>query len=158
MIASQTTLAIGSILLTGAIMLSACRFSARSPQSTVSPSSPQSSVSPTAPGYQSHTVTNAQDGLSYTVTYPANWHPSGIAYANSFEIRNYPPDSPQTTPARNRANVLATDTADDTPEAAARFLDDRLRAPNMLPANQRSLTINGYRAVKVYTTRPAAEA
>jgi hypothetical protein len=53
--------------------------------------------------------------------------------------------------------VLLTDTTDDSPEAASRYLDDQLRQPNTLPPDQRSLTIDGHRAVRVYSEKPAAQ-
>ena len=138
--------------------------------STDAPTSNSSTATTTAPAAltssavtaevacdQRKTVWNDADQYGYILCYPANWHPSDIDYANAFEIRSYPADASGSTPESDKANLVLTDTTNDTAAATDAFLDQQLQQPNTLPADQRSLSINGHRAIRVYSERPAAQ-
>jgi hypothetical protein len=87
--------------------------------------------------------------FGYVVTYPSNWFPSGITYANAFEIRNYDPKNPQSVPEKNRASVVIVDTLNDDKDTTGKFLSS-LRVGESTPENEhRPLVVDGHRAVKV---------
>jgi hypothetical protein len=104
-----------------------------------------------------HTSWNANDGAGYRLCYPQNWHPPDTTYANAFEIRNYPSQQPESVEERNRASLVVVDTRNDDAAASSQFLDQLLTQENDLPSDQRAVTVDGFRAVRVYRRVPAAQ-
>lgn len=97
------------------------------------------------------TYTNGK--FRYAISYPATWFPSGINYANAFELRSYDFKHPESVVERNRASVLITDTVNDDAEATNRFLD-RMR---LQAGKSGFLLIDGHRAVRVERREPARQ-
>ncbi len=87
--------------------------------------------------------------FGYVVTYPSNWFPSGITYANAFEIRNYDYRNPQSVPERNRTSVVIVDTVNDDRNATDKFLDSLLVGESTPENEHQALVVDGHRAVKV---------
>jgi hypothetical protein len=101
---------------------------------------------------ESKTYTN--QAFRYTVTYPAHWVPSGLTYANAFEIRNYERGNPELVAAPNRASLVIVDTTSESRDATERFLDS-LPAPQSTPSlESQALLIDGHRAVLVRRVVP----
>lgn len=112
-------------------------------------------------GYYPNLYTEAQsprkiytnEEFGYTVSYPDNWFPSGIVYANAFELRNYDPKNPQSLPEKNRASIIIVDTVNQSEEATDEFLDSLLPGENT--PEHRILGVDGRHAVRIYRKVPA---
>ncbi len=88
----------------------------------------------------------------YTITYPVHWQPSGNAYSNAFEIRNYDTQAPEDVPERNRASVIVVDTINEHAGATEAFLNGLDATP---PFCLERLSIDAHRAVRVINRIPA---
>jgi len=97
------------------------------------------------------------DKFRYTVFYPDHWFPSGIVYANAFEVRNYDPKNPQSVQEKNRASVIIVDIVNENAEATDRFLNSLLARENTPEQEHQTLIINGHRAVKIRRKVPAQQ-
>jgi len=86
--------------------------------------------------------------FGYTVSYPDQWYPSRLRYANEFEIRNYVSESPQVS-TRNRALVRVVDKVNESAEITNRFLDSLVAGQNTPKQEHQTLAIDGHRAVRV---------
>lgn len=86
--------------------------------------------------------------FGYTVLYPAHWFPSGITYANAFEVRSFDPNDPASVPEANQASVIFVNTVNETAEATETFLD------NLAAEGGTELVIDGHRAVRTQITVP----
>ncbi len=87
--------------------------------------------------------------FGYVVTYPSSWFPSGVIYANAFEIRNYDSRNPQSIPDKNRASIAIVDTVNDDKNATDKFLNSLLAGESTRENEHRALVVDGHRAVKV---------
>lgn len=101
---------------------------------------------PAGPGAGAQENTYQNEKFGYTVVYPAHWFPSGNVYSNAFELRNYEPESLESTPERNRASVIVVDTVNESPVVTDTFLDSLSSEPPFCTAH---LSIDGRRGVRV---------
>jgi hypothetical protein len=129
-------------------------FSEITPPEPLSPALTATSIATTPPELSSNAGPEApvefetptsytNNSFGYTVTYPQHWYPSGITYANAFEIRNYPPGEPDTMPERNRASIIFVDTENGSASATDAYLDT-LDAGEAVP-----ITLDGHRAIRI---------
>lgn len=86
------------------------------------------------------------DRYGYVVSYPSGWLPSGIVYANAFELRNYDAERLTTTPVKDRASVLIVDTVGESAEGNQRLIEEMSADPNV---RSEPITVNGRRGVKL---------
>jgi hypothetical protein len=87
--------------------------------------------------------------FNYTVVYPSHWWPSGITYANAFEVRNFDPQNPASVPEENRASVIFVDTVNENAAVTDAYLDSLLVGECV-----EELTIDGHRAVRIRRDLP----
>ncbi len=87
------------------------------------------------------------EAAGYSLTYPENWFPSGIAYANAFELRNYAPGKEALLPESERAtlNIVETGTADAS--EARVFLEGSVK--NFPDSDFSRLEVGGRPAVRI---------
>lgn len=118
---------------------------------TVLPQTPDS-VPTASPEGDRNTYIN--EGFGYTVSYPDHWYPSGVSYANAFELRNFDSQDPQAVAEINRASLIIVDTVNENPEATQNFLDNLI--PSEATPGFQEITIAGHRGVRVHKTVPGA--
>lgn len=104
---------------------------------------------------QADTKEYTDHALSYTVSYPDTWFPSGIVYGNAFEIRNYPAGKPDAIPEKNKASVIIVNTPNENDDATNKFLDSLLEGRSTSQQGARRLLIDGHSAVTVRREMPA---
>jgi hypothetical protein len=90
----------------------------------------------------------------YELRYPKSWFPSGIAYGNAYEIRNYPPSKPDVRAPRNRATLLVVDMPMESRTDTTRFLDRVLAQGSNDTRRVSVVTIDGRLAVRVTERLP----
>lgn len=93
--------------------------------------------------------------FGYTGSYPADWVPSGLTYANAFEIRNYERGNPEVVPARNRASLVIVDTISENMDATEQFLDSLPAPQKTTSLESQVFLVDGRRAVTVRRVVPA---
>jgi hypothetical protein len=93
----------------------------------------------------------------YAVQYPRTWFPSGIAYGNAFEIRNYDPKNSRAGTERDQASLLILDMPVGSPEETNRFLDSLLAKESHAEREVKALMIDAHRAVRVKQRLKAQE-
>ena len=94
--------------------------------------------------------------FGYGLAYPDGWWPSGIAYANAFDLRNYDPKKPGEVAESDRATLMIVDTMNENATITNRFLDGLMGGGSSRDHEHRELTIDGHRAVSVRKKMPAA--
>lgn len=87
------------------------------------------------------------EAAGYSVTYPENWFPSGITYANAFELRNYAPGKVPLLPESERASLSIVETRTADASEARAFLEGSVK--NVPDSDFARLEIGGRPAVRI---------
>jgi hypothetical protein len=87
--------------------------------------------------------------FGYSMSYPQHWAPSGITYANAFEIRNHA-GTDSKVPEKNRASLIVVDTLNDSADVSRKFVESYLAAESTADDKRWKLQVGGQRAVRIH--------
>ena len=100
-----------------------------------------------APEPEHEVYTNEKFG--YSMSYPKHWAPSGITYANAFEIRNHV-GTDSKVPEKNRASLIFVDTLNDSAEVSRKFVESHLSAESTTDDRRWKLEVDEHQAVRIH--------